>query len=49
MKNSIKPDDYLNSVKAFFIMLDSHKEFPDDKRFIDTLLSRDIYGMNRCR
>lgn len=49
MKNSIKPDDYLNSVKAFFVMLDSYKEFPDDKRFIETLLSRDIYGMNRCR
>jgi len=49
MKNSIRPDDYLNSVKAFFVLLDSYKEFPDDKRFIETFLSRDIYNMNRCR
>ena len=27
MKNDIKPGDYLNSVKAFFILLDSYKEF----------------------
>jgi len=48
MKNDIKPGDYLNSVKAFFIMLDSYKEFPDDKRFLDSFLKRDIYHMNRC-
>ena len=49
MKNSIRPDDYLNSVKAFFILLDSYKVFPDDTRFIEAFLSRDIYNMNRCR
>lgn len=49
MKNDIKSDDYLNSVKAFFILLDSYKEFPNDERFISTFLSRDIYSMNRCR
>ena len=48
MKNDIKPGDYLNSVKAFFILLDSYKEFPDNKRFLDTFLTRDIYHMNRC-
>jgi hypothetical protein len=48
MKNDINPSDYLNSVKAFFILLNSHKEFPDDKRFLDTFLTRDIYHMNRC-
>jgi uncharacterized protein with ParB-like and HNH nuclease domain/predicted transport protein len=48
MKNDINPCDYLNSVKAFFIQLDSYKEFPDDKRFLDTFLTRDIYHMNRC-
>ena len=48
MKNDIKPGDYLNSIKAFFILLDSYKEFPDDKRFLDTFLIRDIYHMNRC-
>ena len=30
MKNDIKPDDYLNSVKAFFILLDSYKEYPNE-------------------
>jgi uncharacterized protein with ParB-like and HNH nuclease domain/predicted transport protein len=49
MKNDIETSDYLNSVKAFFILLDSYKEFPNDKRFLDTFLTRDIYHMNRCR
>lgn len=49
MKNDIKPEDYLNSVKAFFILLDSYKEFPNDEWFIATFLTRDIYNMNRCR
>lgn len=49
MKNDIKPDDYLKSVKASFILLDSYKEFPNDDRFIATFLTRDIYNMNRCR
>ena len=49
MKNDINPDDYLNSVKAFFILLDSYKEFPNNKKFTDTFLTRDIYNMNRCR
>lgn len=48
MKNDVKLGDYLNSVKAFFILLDSYKEFPDDSRFLDTFLTRDIYHMNRC-
>ena len=49
MKNDIKLSDYLNSVKAFFILLDSYKEFPNDKRFLATFQTRDIYNMNRCR
>jgi len=49
MKNDIKSDDYLNSVKAFFILLDSYKEFPNNERFLSALLTRDIYNMNRCR
>lgn len=49
MKNSIKPDDYLNSVKALLILLDSYKEFPNDEKFIATFLTRDIFNMNRCR
>ena len=49
MKNNIKPGDYLNSLKAFFVMLDSYKEFPNDERFLATFLTRDIYNMTRCR
>ena len=49
MKNDIRMDDYLNSVKAFFILLDSYKEFPTDEQFLAEFLSRDIYNMNRCR
>ena len=49
MKSDIRQSDYLNSVKAFFILLDSYKEFPSDKRFLDTFLTRDIYHMSRCR
>ncbi|MEG2185100.1 MAG: DUF262 and DUF1524 domain-containing protein [Cloacibacillus sp.] len=48
MKNALKTTDYLNSVKAFFILLDTYKEFPNDRRFIDTFLTRDIYHMARC-
>lgn len=49
MKNDIRTDDYLKSIKAVFILLDSYKEFPTDEQFISTFLSRDIYNMNRCR
>ena len=33
-----------NDIRQF----DSYKEFPNDKRFLDTFLTRDIYHMNRC-
>jgi uncharacterized protein with ParB-like and HNH nuclease domain/predicted transport protein len=49
MKNDIREEDYLNSVKACFMLLDSYKKFPTDERFIATFLTRDIYNMNRCR
>jgi predicted transport protein len=49
MKNDIRTDDYLNSVKACFILLDSYKEYPNDEQFIGTFLTRDIYNTNRCR
>ena len=45
MKNYIKTDDYVNSVKAFFLMLDSYKEFPDNDTFEVAFISRDIYNM----
>ena len=48
IKNNIQEDVYLKSIKAFFILLDSYKEFPADKRFLAAFLTRDIYHMNRC-
>lgn len=48
MKNDIISSDYLNSVKAFFTLLESYKEFPNDKRFLNMFLLKDIYHMNRC-
>jgi len=49
LKNEISASDYLNSVKAFFILLDTYKVFPTDQRFLDTFTTRDIYGMSRRR
>lgn len=45
MKNYIKSDDYMNSVKAFFLMQDTYKEFPDNDKFEIAFVSRDIYNM----
>lgn len=45
LKNEIKPDDYVNSIKAFFVMRDDYKEFPDDDKFTAVFVSRDIYTM----
>ena len=48
MKNDIRQDDYLNSLKAVFVLLESYKEFPTDEKFLSMFLTRDIYHMNRC-
>ena len=45
LKNEIKPDDYVNSIKAFFVMRNDYKEFPDDDKFAAAFASRDIYTM----
>lgn len=45
MKNYIRSNDYINSVKAFFLMQDSYKEFPDNDKFEIAFVSRDIYNM----
>lgn len=45
LKNYIRPDDYLNSIKAFFVMQDTYKEFPDNDKFEGAFESRDIYNM----
>ena len=45
LKNEIKPGDYVNSIKAFFVMRDDYKEFPDDDKFTAAFVTRDIYTM----
>lgn len=45
LKNEIKPDDYVNSIKAFFVMRNDYKEFPDDDKFAAAFVSRDFYTM----
>lgn len=45
LKNYIRTDDYLNSVKAFFVMQDTYKEFPDNDKFEGAFVRRDIYNM----
>jgi uncharacterized protein with ParB-like and HNH nuclease domain/predicted transport protein len=49
LKNSINPADYLNSIKAFFILQETSKEFPRDKRFVDEFVIQDIYSKKICR
>ena len=45
LKNEIKSEDYVNSIKAFFVMRDDYKEFPNDDKFMAAFVSRDIYTM----
>lgn len=45
MKKEIDKKDYLNSVKAYFILRDSYKEFPTDDTFIKFFTSKDIFNM----
>ena len=33
LRNEVRPDDYVNSIKAFFVMRDDYKEFPNDEKF----------------
>jgi uncharacterized protein with ParB-like and HNH nuclease domain/predicted transport protein len=45
MKNFIKKDDYLNSIKATFYYQDSYKQFPNDDLFKAALRSRNMYSL----
>ncbi len=45
LRNEIKADDYMNSLKAFFVLRDDYKQFPDDDKFESAFVSRDIYNM----
>ena len=46
-KNSIRSDDYMNSVRAYFVLLQTYKEFPDDEKFAAAFVTRDIYNMRQ--
>lgn len=43
MGKDINPDDYLNSVKAAFLLLDSYKRFPRNEEFTAALKERNMY------
>ncbi|WP_195539163.1 DUF262 and DUF1524 domain-containing protein [Eubacterium maltosivorans] len=45
LRNKIRTDDYANSIKAFFILRDDYKEFPDDDKFGKAFVTKDIYNM----
>lgn len=45
LRNEIKADDYLNSIKAFFVLRDDYKEFPNDEKFEKAFVSRDVFNM----
>lgn len=45
LRNKIRTDDYVNSIKAFFILRDDYKEFPDDDKFGKAFVTKDIYSI----
>lgn len=45
LRNAIRPTDYLNSIKAFFVLRDDYKVFPKDEAFTAAFMNRDIYNM----
>ncbi len=46
-KNYIHNDDYMNSVRAYFVLLQTYKEFPDNEKFAAAFITRDIYNMRQ--
>ena len=49
LKNEIRYDDYLNSIKAAFYFLDSYKGFPTNLDFSNELKKRNLYMMRICK
>lgn len=45
MVSKIQPDKYVNSIKAYLIILDSYKVFPNDEEFRNDFIIKDIYNM----
>lgn len=42
-------EDYLNSVKAAFVLMQDYKEYPTDEEFKRNLLERDVYKMRNSK
>ena len=42
----IKKEDYLNSIRAFFLLCEDYKEFPDDATFKKAFIERNIYKLS---
>jgi len=45
MKNKINANDYVNSICANYVLLDSYKEFPKNDEFSQHFVEKDIYHM----
>ena len=45
LRNEIYITDYVNSLKAYFYLLQDYKKFPDDDEFTSEFSKRDIYNM----
>lgn len=45
MKNKINDEDYVNSIEANYVLLDSYKEFPKNDEFMQRFVEKDIYHM----
>lgn len=46
LPNSLRQDDYMNSIRAFFVLADSYKRMPNDEEFKREFKTRDIYHMH---
>lgn len=44
LKRDVKPDHYLESVKALFLNMKSYRRFPRDEEFIARIQERDLYN-----
>ena len=42
----VKKEDYLNSIRAFFLLCEDYKEFPDDATFKKAFVERNIYKLS---
>lgn len=45
LTKEVKENNYINSIKAYFIVLDSYKKYPNDEEFKNDFVIKDIYNM----